>query len=154
MNHDLKRLTGLTSLERGFLIHALFLLPVIGWGLRMVGFRKIQSVLHRSSIAPVERVTADVAMKTALVAARMVSIAARRGLYRANCLPKSMALVHLLGKQGIATDLQVGVRKVAGVLEAHAWVELHGQPLNDDQDVHNRFPAFDRPINPLKGAAD
>ena len=151
---DLERLRGLTALERSFLISAVLLLPAVGLGLRMIGFGRLHAALHRSAITPVEKATSDVAMKTALAVSRMVSIAARRGLYRANCLPTSLALAHLLGKLGIATDLRVGVRKVAGVFEAHAWVELQGQPLNDDHDVHDRFPAFNQPIDPSKRASD
>jgi hypothetical protein len=36
-------------------------------------------------------------------------------------------------------------------LEAHAWVEFHGVILNDSQDVHLRFPPFNRAIIPQEG---
>ena len=154
MLRELSRFGKLTALERGILVRALLLLPAIGLGLRMVGFGRVQAMLHASKAADSYKLAPDAALKIALAAAPMVSIAARRGLYRANCLPTSLVLVHLLRRQGLAADLRVGVRKVAGALEAHAWVEHHGQPLNDGMDVHERFPAFIQPIQPRKRTQD
>ena len=151
---DLSRFGRLTALERGFLVRALLLLPAIGLGLRMVGFGKVQAMLHTFGAAERRELAPDAALKTALAAARTVSMAARRGFYRANCLPTSLALAHLLRRQSIGVDLRVGVRKVAGALEAHAWVEHNGQPLNDGMDVHERFPAFVQPIHPRKRTSD
>ena len=154
---NLSRFRKLTALERGFLVRALLLLPAIGLGLRMVGFGKVQTMLNTFGAVDGREPAPDAALKTALAAARMVSMAARRGFYRANCLPTSLALAHFLRRQGIAVDLRVGVRKVAGALEAHAWVEYQGyqgQPLNDDMDVHERFPAFVQPIRPRQRTLD
>ena len=153
MRDDLARFRSLTGLERGFLIRALLLLPVVGWGLRLIGFGRVQATLQRFMAAPRDKSTGDDVTKKVLSASRMVSIVSRRGIYRANCLPTSLTLEHLLGQQGIDTDLRVGVRKVAGVFEAHAWVEFLGQPLNEDDDVHERFAAFDVPIDSLKKAS-
>ena len=110
-------------------------------------------MLQRFVVALRDKSTPDDVTEKALSASRMVSIGSRRGFCRANCLPTSLTLAYLLGQQGIDTDLRVGVRKVAGVFEAHAWVEFQGQPLNEDDDVHERFPAFDDPIDSLKKAS-
>lgn len=151
---ELSRFGNLTAFERGTLFRALLLLPAIGLGLRVLGFSKVQAMLSPCRADGSCEPKPNSALKIALTAASMVSIAARRGLYRANCLPTSLVLAHLLRKQGIAADLRVGVRKVAGALQAHAWVEHYGQPLNDDMDVHERFPAFSQPIKPRKRAPD
>ena len=151
---ELSRFGKLTAIERGTLLRALLLLPAIGLGLRLLGFSKVQAMLYTHMAVGNCEPSPNSTLKIALAAASMVSIAARRGLYRANCLPTSLVLAHLLGKQGIAADLRVGVRKVAGALEAHAWVEHNGQPLNDGIDVHERFPAFSQPIKPRKRAPD
>ena len=148
MLRELSRFGKLTALERGIFIRALLLLPAIGLGLRMFGFGKVQAMLNASRVTDSCKLAPDAALKIALAAVRMVSGAARRGFYRANCLPTSLVLAHLLRRQGIAADLRVGVRKVAGALEAHAWVEHHGQPLNDGMDVHERFPPFVQSIQP------
>jgi hypothetical protein len=57
----------------------------------------------------------------------------------------------LLRRRGIAGDLRIGVRKEAGRFEAHAWVELGGRVLNDNEDVGERFAAFGRAILPVGG---
>ena len=154
MLRKLSRFGKLTALERGTLFRALLLLPAIGLGLRVLGFRKVQAMLHNYRVAGSCEPAPNSTLKIALTATSMVSIAARRGFYRASCLPKSLMLAHLLRRQGIAADLRVGVRKVAGALEAHAWVEHNGQPLNDGIDVHERFQAFSQPIKPRKRALD
>jgi hypothetical protein len=64
--------------------------------------------------------------------ARGVFIVAQRGLFRPSCLVRSIALVRLLERAGIAgSRLRVGVRDNAGRFEAHAWVELGGVVLAD-----------------------
>ena len=75
----------------------------------------------------------------------MIAAAARYGGVRANCLARSEALWWLLWRQGIASDLRIGVSKSHGDFAAHAWVEWKGRVLNDGADVHERFAALDRP---------
>ena len=77
-------------------------------------------------------------------AARMVSAAARYGLLDASCLPRSIVLQRLLRREGILTDLRVGVRKADGLLDGHAWVEYHGVAVSDAPDVHERFTVLSR----------
>lgn len=131
------------------LARALLLLPVIAVGLRLAGYKRVQAALdalgRRHSTSPPPN--GDEAMSLAVRSTRMVVLAARRGAYRANCLPTSMALRHLLQRQGIAGTLRVGVRKNGPALDAHAWVELDGQPLNDSADVQQRFLAFSEPLS-------
>ena len=63
---------------------------------------------------------------------------------------QSLALWWLLRRQGIASDLRLGMRKDASRFEAHAWVEYLGRVLNDRNDVHRRFAPFDRAIVPVQ----
>ncbi len=79
----------------------------------------------------------------------MVQIAARRGLYRANCLQQSLCLWWILQRQGISTDLRIGVRK-GEQLDAHAWVEYRGTVLNDRPDIAQEFSPFTDIALPLK----
>ncbi len=64
----------------------------------------------------------------------------------AKCLPKSLVLWGLLHRQGINSELRIGVRRNTKNFEAHAWVEYEGFALNDTQDVRSRFTMFDSPI--------
>lgn len=61
----------------------------------------------------------------------MVGIAARRGVYRARCLEKSLLLESLLMWRGIGCELKFGMRVDDKPLIAHAWVECGGQALAD-----------------------
>jgi len=80
---------------------------------------------------------------------QMVHLAARHCPVTAQCLPQSLVLWWLLRRAGVASELRIGVRKQAGRLEAHAWVELSGWSLNQPGDGQASFTPFDRPIIPV-----
>jgi hypothetical protein len=78
-----------------------------------------------------------------LPADRLVSLvdaAARHHLRPMTCLPRSLALKALLQRQGVETDLRIGVRREAGRLLAHAWVEQDGNPVGEPADVGRFAP--------------
>jgi hypothetical protein len=75
-----------------------------------------------------------------------VGIAARRGWLRANCLQRSLTLWWLLTRRSIPAEVFVGVRNVSGQLEAHAWLEVRGEVINDHADVRTHYVPFDRAI--------
>ncbi len=134
--------------ERWLLTQALVLLPLTFLGLRVFGFNAVYSFLSRWTNRRGDAQTGQAAWPTARSTAAMVSIAARYGIKRANCLPQSLTLWWLLRRQGIAGELRVGVRKEVDSFEAHAWVEYNGLPVNDRPDVHQRYAAFDGAILP------
>lgn len=51
------------------------------------------------------------------------------------CLRRSVTLLRELGRLGLAAKLHVGVRTVAGQVEAHAWVQAGDVVLNDDPEL-------------------
>ena len=82
-------------------------------------------------------------VQTARVIANTVRVAARHGIYQANCLEQSLILRLLLARKGIKSELRFGARKEDFRLEAHAWVECCGVPLNEASDVHEQFRPFE-----------
>ena len=135
--------------ERQTFLLAFALLPILGLALRLFGLRRVKSVLDRIGSGHVpEASPANSSLKALKAAgsARLVAAAARHGLYRASCLPVSLALGWLLRRDGIRTDLRLGVRKTGARLEAHAWIEHRGVPLIETQAVHERFAAFDKAV--------
>jgi hypothetical protein len=89
--------------------------------------------------------TADVGIR----AARYVSAierAARCYPGTAVCLQQSLVLHRWLQRDGVPTDLRIGVLRHNRDFRAHAWVELDGQVLND------RVAAV-RQFTPLRSAA-
>jgi hypothetical protein len=136
--------------ERGCFFLALLLMPVTALALRLLGLRRTQAVLLRLAPAPspLGEGKGNSLSQQALEIARIVRAAATHGPYRANCLKQSLVLWWLLRLRGIESDLRLGVTKAAAGMEAHAWVECGGRPLNDREDVELRFTPFHRAIIP------
>ena len=63
--------------------------------------------------------------------------------YQSKCLLESLALWHLLRRHGYDAELVLGARTLLGPLEAHAWVELKGEVLNDSANVRDVYEPFD-----------
>jgi len=146
-----RKLQKLSWSEWSLLAQALLMLPLTKLGLRLIGFRRWQSVL--ASVAPIAAVPAANATSNSVgqaqLTVRMVRIAACYGPYRANCLSQSLTLWWLLRRRGIESDLRIGVRTEESRFQAHAWVERTGLVLNDTADVHHRFVPFDCTFMPV-----
>jgi hypothetical protein len=69
----------------------------------------------------------------------LVDVAANHHLVSLRCLPRSLALVRLLARRGVAAELRLGVRRENGQTFGHAWVEWQGEPLNDPHTVVANF---------------
>ena len=81
--------------------------------------------------------------------AHMVNVADRHGLVHHSCLAKSLTLWWLLGWQGITSDLRIGIRKDGEKFQAHAWVERDGAALNEPDEHHRHYAAFDAAFSSL-----
>jgi hypothetical protein len=67
-------------------------------------------------------------------------------LFHPTCLHRSLTLWWLLRRQGVASELRIGVRKEQGRFEAHAWVERAGVALNDRADIGQDFHRLRRRV--------
>lgn len=144
----LRRFSALERPARGLFLRAAALLPLISLSLRACGFRKTQAFLQK--FVSLHSHPADTSASiTADLTARMVRAAVRNSLGHPTCLEESLALWCLLGRQGIGSDLRVGVRKVGEKFEAHAWVERDGVALNEPEAKHQHFAAFDAALASL-----
>jgi hypothetical protein len=67
---------------------------------------------------------------------RMVAAAVDAGLGLVpmvkTCLRRSLTLSRELSRVGVSCTIHVGVRLVAGTVEAHAWVQVGETVVNDD----------------------
>jgi len=140
---------------RGLFLRAAVLLPCISLSLRLRGFRATQSSLQkrlpRALTAIPDQSSRTQAESTALTA-RMVRSAAHRTWGSPACLEQSLALWWLLGRQGIASSVRIGTRKTDQKFEAHAWVECDGAALNEAEEPHHHYAAFDEAFPVLKVA--
>ena len=130
------KLPALRAAEWRWLLAALVLLPATGLALRVVGYRRTRGMLARcfvchpsAGIPPFQSIGRGAECPVALDVARMVSLAARRGPYRAPCLPEALVAWALLHRIGAPADLRIGVNLQRSRFSAHAWVELGDKVL-------------------------
>ncbi len=150
-----ERLRRFSSLERraqSLFLRSIVMLPLVSLSLRWRGFRTTRAALERfPPKANVEQKAATASGRAAQTA-YMVNLADRHGLVHPSCLAKSLTLWWLLRRQGIPADLRIGIRKEKEKFEAHAWVERDGAALNEPEEHHRHFTAFDEAISSLPAA--
>ena len=129
--------------EWSLLITALVMLPIIALGLRSYGLKKTRSTLARFIPDNTSQILSEhEAMREVYKVARIVDVASRHGLYRANCLKESLLLWWLLARRGIKSKIHIGVQKESIELIAHAWVEYRGTPLNNPEQIQHHYSVF------------
>jgi hypothetical protein len=145
-----ERLRRFSSLERSaqsVFLRAIVLLPMVSLSLRWRGFRATRTALERfPPKANLEQEAARASGRAAQTA-HMVNLADRHGLVHPSCLAKSLTLWWLLRREGIPADLRIGIRKENEKFEAHAWVEHDGAALNEPEEHHRHFTAFDEALS-------
>lgn len=146
-----RRFLRLEGREQKIVLAAAAGLAATGLGLRLVGFRRWQRVLHWLATAGpgcsgvCERGIAERAREIA----RLEAAAARNFPWRTNCLEQSLVLEWLLRRRGIPATLRIGGRKDGDRFEAHAWVELDGVKLNGMETEHVHFVPFEGGVSSL-----
>ncbi len=127
--------------ERRVVVAAVAWLPLFWLALRLVGFRRFQGWLQRGK-APATSIQNSVAFDEVFRIGSLVNHAAHHAPFRATCLTRSLLLRWMLRRQGIDSQLRIGVRLNQGALGAHAWVEFTGIPINDRPEVSKEFAPF------------
>jgi hypothetical protein len=77
--------------------------------------------------------------------AAAVNAAARHTLPRVTCLPRTLFLWWYLRALGIASEMRIGVRVLEGRMDAHAWLEIGGRPVNDHLLIASDYAALNQP---------
>ena len=144
-----RRFSALGRPARSLFLRAIVLLPLVALSLRWRGFRATQAALQRFLANDNQQTDAALVRKVVPVTARMVNAADRHGLVHPSCLAKSLTLWWLLGRQGISSCLRIGIRKKEEKFEAHAWVERDGTALNEPDEHHHHYAAFDAAFSSL-----
>ncbi|MCW6036216.1 lasso peptide biosynthesis B2 protein [Spirulina subsalsa FACHB-351] len=124
---------GLSGRSRSCFLLALFALPLVTLSLQVLGLKRTQTLLNSLPTFPL----ANDALPTT---AEMVKVTAR--YTSTSCLPQALVLQTLLRCQGVDSVLRIGVRREGQQLEAHAWVEVQGQPLNQGTEVYEEYQVF------------
>jgi hypothetical protein len=144
-----RRFSALERPSQRLFLRAMVLLPIVSLSLGWRGFRATQTALQRFvSNSNTKKKSSD-AGERARLTVHMVYAAERHGLFRPTCLALSLTLWWLLERQGIESHLRVGIRKENGKFEAHAWVERDGAALNQPEEQHRHYAAFDAALSSL-----
>jgi hypothetical protein len=119
-------------------------------GLRLVGFRRWREIVaRRARLGPQTEPKAPGISAKRIV--QLEAAAARNLFFETNCLEQSLVLWPLLRRRGFPAELKIGARKDAGRFEAHAWVELAGHALNDE---NRGFVPFERVASAAESHAE
>ena len=124
--------------EKVLLTRFVFCLPWVSLSLRFFGYLRTRNFLlrfiHQELLHPANRDELVKAQRDA----QLLAIAGRRGLISATCLRQSVLLEYYLKRQGLAAEMKIGVRKENDLFDAHAWVELNGIALAQDDLSHHQ----------------
>jgi hypothetical protein len=135
---------GLSRSDRRLLFQSVLLLPVIHFGLLLLGYYRLREVMEK--LIPLKTIDRSVSetkvLQRARQVARIVSVAAQHGLYKATCLRRSLLAWGFLRRARIQSEICFGVRMSNGKLEAHAWVEYNGTVVNDSATVRENYEAL------------
>jgi len=121
------------------------LLPLTEALLRTIGFNRTSSLLWRqvtpsaSSLSPIE---IEAALR------RHARLMAKVGLLLpvGRCLARSLVLARTLQGIDIPVDLIFGQSRTEEKLNAHAWIEYHGVPVNEAANIAERYLPFRTPV--------
>jgi len=126
-----RRFIALPSRRRRLLVEAFFVWIGVRAALLLLPFSRWRPLVERIN----RRNASGAALPPATPADVLwaVETAGRRLRRGPSCLPRSLALQHMLLRQGWPSRLRIGVRRDAdGALVAHAWVEaLDGEPIGE-----------------------
>lgn len=140
MHRAWSRWRELSFQEKRWLLTMLIQLPMVSAMLRVFGFNRSHAwLLNLSNKSPFIQADEE-SLKTAEQLAQLANIAGRRGAITATCLRQAMLLQYWLRRRGFDAQLKLGARLQEGQFDAHAWVELEGQPLGQAEMNHRAFP--------------
>lgn len=135
----LRRWWALPPGERGLLLQLIAGLLLVNTLLHFFGYVKTRTLLDRWVGHRSTRLPTGEELQAAERMAALAAIAGRRGLLAATCLRQALLVHWLLRRRGLEPELKLGVRKLDGNFDAHAWVELGGVALAQASVQHQPF---------------
>ncbi|MBC6417778.1 MAG: lasso peptide biosynthesis B2 protein [Prochloron sp. SP5CPC1] len=131
----------LSGQERSLFLQAYLLLPLVTVSLKLGGLGRTQTILAR--LSPLDLHNISYAQnKNVRVTTKMVKIADKYSKLWSNCLRQSLVLWYLLRRQGVSSELRIGVRRQEGEFQSHAWIEFGNIVLNDRSNVRQQYTVF------------
>lgn len=141
----LSKVVSLSAREWFLYLCALFTLPLVRLLLKQRGFGKTEKFL--AGYGRRRKNSADDEARV-LMTARMVSTAAQKGFYKAQCLEQAVTLWWMLHLMGIESTIRLGIYKNDLRVEAHAWVIYEGHVvLGRTAEFDDYQPILDVNVN-------
>lgn len=141
---DARAVSILDATDRALLLRLVPELVRIRISLLRRDYSGTRKALETRLAAPLEPAALDEdALWRAHRAGRIANGLARRVPFDARCLVRSLAVWTVLRDARMPVDLRIGVSRQDG-FEAHAWVDLMGEPITDTHDKIAKFQVFEK----------
>ena len=141
--HRLTLIRDLTLTDWFLVIEAWWTLLWVSLSLRFSNLENVQKSIHIASSSAINS-TNSLAFAQRLQ--KLVYLASRLHLPPAACLQRSLTLQRMLAKQGINSQLCIGVNDKVDTVFAHAWVQINDQPIGESEDIQTTFKILE-PLN-------
>jgi hypothetical protein len=132
------KLRALAWQEKFLLARFIFCILWVSFSIRFFGYLRTRRFEYGFISEEKLHQANDIEFARAERAAELIAIAGRHGFITATCLPQSVFLEYWLKRQNLAAEIKIGVRKADDLFDAHAWVELNGIALAQDDLEHHR----------------
>lgn len=73
-----------------------------------------------------------------------VRLASRLLPFPCECVPRSIVLRDLLRKKGVDSNIKIGVKTANLNLQSHAWVEVFGEAIGENNDLKDSFKPIEK----------
>lgn len=118
-------------------VRAFLLLLSVDFKLKTMGFRKLHSSVKNYPVSARKPNTHTVARMREAVDKACVWYPKQ-----ALCLQRSAVLTVLLRREGVDARMALAARRMP--LKMHAWVEINGAVVNDDDEVQNYYKVMEK----------
>jgi hypothetical protein len=145
---SLRNFFSLPATDQQIILKAFFLLSIIRLGMWLLPFRNLKLTLERLFPFPVITTKQSFSPEKE-ISAKKFSWAVRtvsRYVPSATCLAQALTLQALLSREGIRSDLAIGVaRGDESGIAAHAWLEIDGMVIigGEERDRFTRLKIQD-----------
>ena len=113
-------------------------IPFVALCLRLFGLKTSWRLLTMLTFPSSLPTNPSNSSKQAIATVRNLKYARTHSFYEGTCLSRSLVLRWHLLRQGIQSELHIGVQTNDG-FRAHAWVVHDGRPLNAVDAVYQRY---------------
>ncbi len=144
MLNFLRQFRGLSYSDKFYFLGLSLLVPIIKICLHLFGFNRVANFFKHSAKNKKNSVSD---LKKIKKYDDLLAFFYRFFPLNHMCLPVSLAFWWLLQREGIETDLRLGMKKDDKTkFLAHAWIEHRGVPFKADKDVREKYTALKESI--------